>query len=54
VLDGEIAGEHWFVLDAAPHDAFDDKPHTLWRRVLERSPEHREWVRRFPDDPGAN
>lgn len=53
-LDGEIAGEHWFVLDAAPHDAFDDEPHTLWRRVLERSPEHREWVRRFPDDPGAN
>jgi len=53
-LDGEIAGEHWFVLDAVPHDAFDDEPHTLWRRVLERSPEHREWVRRFPDDPGAN
>ena len=53
-LDGEIGSEHWFVLDAAPHDAFDGEPHTLWRRVLERSPEHRSWVQRFPDDPGAN
>ena len=53
-LDGEIAASHWFVVDSQPGDAFDDHPTTLWRRVLERDPKHREWVRHFPDDPGLN
>ena len=53
-LDSEIAADHWFVLNSTPDDAFDDEPGTLWRRVLERSPEHRDWVRRFPEDPAAN
>lgn len=53
-LDGEIAAEHWFVVDFFPDDAFDDAPRTLWRRVLERDPVHRDWVRDFPDDPSLN
>jgi putative transcriptional regulator len=53
-LDGEIAAGHWFVVDALRDDAFDDEPETLWRRVLERDPQHREWVRNFPDDPTLN
>lgn len=53
-LDSEIAASHWFVVDSQPGDAFDDDPTTLWRRVLERDPKHREWVRHFPDDPGLN
>jgi hypothetical protein len=42
------------VVDALRDDAFDDEPETLWRRVLERDPQHREWVRNFPDDPTLN
>lgn len=53
-LDGEIAAGHWFVVAAEPVDPFDHNPTTLWRRVLERDPAHREWVRTFPDDPGLN
>lgn len=53
-LEGEIAAEHWFVIDAQPMDAFSDQPASLWRRVLERDPAHRDWVRGFPDDPGLN
>ena len=53
-LDGEIAASHWFVVEAHPGDAFDDKPETLWRRVLERDPTHRDWVRNFPDVPSLN
>jgi len=53
-LDEEIAMENWFVLDAQPSDAFDNEPETLWRRVLERDPTHRNWVRKFPDDPNLN
>lgn len=53
-LDGELAEDHWYVLDAHPDDAFDDEPETLWRRVLERDPLHRTWVREFPDDPNLN
>ena len=53
-LDGEIAAEHWFVVDARAADAFDGDPGTLWRRVLERDPAHRDWVRSFPDDPSLN
>jgi putative transcriptional regulator len=53
-LDGELAEEHWYVLDAHGNDAFDSEPETLWRRVLERDPVHRSWVRTFPDDPNLN
>ena len=53
-LDEEIAMDHWYVLDAQPSDAFDNEPETLWRRVLERDPTHRNWVRKFPDDPNLN
>jgi len=53
-LDGEIAAAHWFVVDAHADDPFDAHPDTLWRRVLERDPAHRDWVRNFPDDPEMN
>lgn len=53
-LEGELAADHWFVIDFEPDDAFDAAPHTLWRRVLERDPTHRDWVRGFPDDPSLN
>jgi putative transcriptional regulator len=35
-LEGELLGEAWFVVDAAPDDAFDPAPDGLWRRVLRR------------------
>jgi len=53
-LDEEIAAGFWFVVDATPHDPFDGNPDTMWRRILERDPIHREWVRQFPDDPAMN
>ncbi len=53
-LEAEIADDHWYVVDALPEDAFDGDPTTLWRRVLERDPVHRAWVRNFPDDPNLN
>jgi putative transcriptional regulator len=53
-LDGEIAGGAWFVVDAHADDPFDAEPSSLWRRVLERDPTHREWVRSFPDDHTLN
>lgn len=53
-LDGEIAAGYWLVVDASADDPFDDTPATLWRRVLERDPAHREWVVGFPDDPTLN
>jgi len=53
-LDAELAEEHWYVLDAQRDDPFDRAPATLWRRVLERDPLHRNWVRNFPDDPSLN
>lgn len=53
-LEGEIAANHWFVVDFTPDDAFDAAPQTLWRRVLARDSAHRDWVRRFPDDPNQN
>jgi putative transcriptional regulator len=35
-VEGEVAANAWFVLNAEPGDAFTDEPESLWRRVLNR------------------
>ena len=35
-LDGELAEEAWYVVDAAPDDPFAPDGPTLWRRILQR------------------
>jgi putative transcriptional regulator len=52
-LEGELEVGAWFVLDAAPDDAFSPEPDRLWRTVLRRQggrlallagyPGHPEW-----------
>jgi len=53
-LEAEIEQEAWFVVPAAPADAFDPGPATLWRAVLRRQSGRLALFSFFPDDPRAN
>lgn len=53
-LEGELAGDSWYVLEATPFDAFTANPHDVWRDVLRRQSGHLAWVASFPDDPEQN
>lgn len=53
-LEGEIESGAWWVLDAAPDDAFSAEPETLWKRVLLRQPEPLRLVAFYPDNPVWN
>jgi putative transcriptional regulator len=53
-VEGEVAANAWFVLDAEPGDAFTAEPHTLWRRVLERQRSDLRMYALFPEDPRQN
>jgi putative transcriptional regulator len=53
-LEDEIRDGSWFVLDAAPGDAFSEDPGDLWRAVLRRQPSELAFVASFPDDPTLN
>jgi putative transcriptional regulator len=53
-LDAELAIESWVVCDAAPGDATDAHPETLWQRVLARQPGSTAWLATFPQDLSTN
>jgi putative transcriptional regulator len=53
-LEGELAEEAWFVVNAAANDAFDPDPARLWSRVLRRQGGELAIYASFPDDPTLN
>jgi putative transcriptional regulator len=53
-LEGEIAGEAWFVVDSAPSDPFTPQPELLWQHVLRRQPGELRMFAFYPEDPRAN
>lgn len=53
-LDGELAQDAWFVVDAQPDDVFAPDPDDLWSRVLGRQRGPMAWLANYPDDPRMN
>lgn len=53
-LEGEIASGAWWVVDAAPDDAFGSRPDDLWHDVLRRQEGSLALVAAFPPDPEMN
>jgi putative transcriptional regulator len=53
-LEEEIARGAWWVLDAAPDDAFSARPDDLWHDVLRRQDAPLAFVSGFPADPEMN
>lgn len=53
-LEGEIAQNAWFVVDARPGDVFSAHPESLWRDVLSRQRSDLKIYALFPEDPRAN
>ena len=53
-LDGELAADGWFVVDAAPGDLWMSTPDTLWRDVLRRQRGQLRVFADFPPDPSQN
>ncbi|MGE0226982.1 MAG: YqgE/AlgH family protein [Dehalococcoidia bacterium] len=53
-LEGEVSEEAWFVVDAAPGDAFSARPARLWHEVLGRQRGELRLFAHFPPDPRLN
>ena len=53
-LEGEVASNAWFVVEAEPGDAFTDDPASLWKRVLSRQRGDVRMYALFPEDPRQN
>jgi putative transcriptional regulator len=53
-IEGELAQEAWFVVDAHDSDAATSDPGALWRTVLGRQPGSLAWFSNFPPDPSHN
>lgn len=53
-LEGEIGEGAWYVVPAAPDDAFAAEPHLLWRTVLRRQPGQLRLISTMPLDPSEN
>ncbi|MGE3620299.1 MAG: YqgE/AlgH family protein [Acidimicrobiia bacterium] len=53
-LDGELALDSWFVVDARPGDPFHQHPDQLWREVLARQKGGLGRLSNFPPDPSLN
>jgi putative transcriptional regulator len=53
-LEGELEVGAWFVLDAAPDDAFSPQPDRLWRTVLRRQGGRMALMAGYPEDPELN
>lgn len=53
-LEGEIAGEGWFVVEAQPEDPFTSEPQLLWQSVLRRQRGALQMFSLFPPDPSLN
>lgn len=53
-LEGELAEDAWWIVDAEPEDVFADDPDDLWRAVLARQAGTLAWFANYPDDPANN
>lgn len=53
-LQAEIDEGAWYVVPAAPEDAFGPEPCGLWHQVLRRQPGPLAWLANYPDDPTQN
>jgi putative transcriptional regulator len=53
-LDGEVESGGWFVLDAAPDDAFTSAPGSLWASVLRRQGGRLAMFATAPPHPSLN
>jgi len=53
-LDGELAEDAWYVVDAAPDDPFLPDGAALWQRILARQPGPLSRLAHFPPDPSLN
>lgn len=53
-LEGELAQDAWFVVDADPADAFAADPSELWSDVLGRQRGPLAWLANYPHDPSLN
>jgi putative transcriptional regulator len=53
-LEGELAQDAWFVVDAHPGDAFYQQPDDLWSAVLGRQTGPMSWLANYPTDPSVN
>jgi putative transcriptional regulator len=53
-LDGELALNGWFVVDAQPDDLLTSEPESLWRNVLRRQGGDLAVAANFPLDPRTN
>ena len=53
-LEGEIANDDWWVVEATVDDLFTDDPQGLWARVLRRQGGELAWYAHFPVDPSLN
>lgn len=53
-LEGELAGDNWWVVDATIDDLFTDDPAGLWAKVLKRQGGELEWYAHYPLDPRLN
>lgn len=53
-LEGEIAQDAWFVVDAEPDDPFTNNPGALWQRVLRRQHGDIAIYGTYPADPSVN
>jgi len=53
-LEGEIANNGWWVVDATIEDLFSEDPQNLWARTLRRSGGELAWYAHYPLDPSLN
>jgi putative transcriptional regulator len=53
-LEGELATNGWFVVDAEATDAWSDDPVGMWRDVLRRQRSELKVFADFPMDPASN
>ncbi len=53
-LEGELAQDAWFVVDAQDSDAFSAQPDDLWSTVLGRQRGPMAWLANYPVDPSLN
>ncbi len=53
-LEGELANDAWWVVDATIDDLFTDDPDGLWARVMRRQSGRLAWLAHYPVDPRLN
>lgn len=53
-IEGELAEESWFVVEALEDDAFTRSPESLWRDALRRQPGKLAMFAWAPKDPAVN